>query len=224
MSLRIARIVDLSHPIHDATPVYPGDPVVHIEPATTIAADGFNVQHVRMGSQTGTHIDAAYHFIEDGDRVEQLDLHRLCGPAVVADVRGKSPRSPIGWDDLGRVADRLGAGVMLVLHTGWSRHWGTPAYHDHPYLDGDAAAEVVRRGVRTVGIDAMSVDETVAVANHPTGFAAHYAVLGVGGVIAENLTNLAAIDFADPIVSLLPILLQGADGAPVRAVAMEVRA
>jgi kynurenine formamidase len=224
MSLRIERILDLSHPIDDATPVYPGDPVVHIEPATTIAGDGFNVQRVRMGSQTGTHIDSAYHFLADGDRVEQLDLLRLCGPAVVADVRGRSPRSPIRWDDLASVADRLGPGVMLVLHTDWSRYWGTPAYHDHPYLDGDAAAEVVRRGVRTVGIDAMSIDETVAAADHPSGFAAHFAVLGVGGVVAENLTNLAAIDFADPIISLLPILLRGADGAPVRAVAMQVLA
>lgn len=220
----IRRIIDLSHPIHDGTPVYPGDPLVQIEPAATIAADGFNVQHVQLGSQTGTHIDAAYHLLDDGDRVEQLDLARLCSRAVICDVRGKQPRSAITWDDLAPVRDRLGPETILVLHTGWSVHWGTATYHDHPYLDGATAADIVRSGVRTVGIDAMSLDETVAAADHPTGYAAHHAVLDVGGVIAENLTNLAAIDFPDPIVSLLPIPLQGADGAPVRAVAMEVSA
>lgn len=215
------RIVDLSHPVDGDTPVYPGDPVPAFTPATTLAEDGYNVLHVQMGSQTGTHLDAPYHFLEDGARVEDLDLALLCGPAVIADVRGKAPRQAIAWSDLAPVADSLGPGRLLVLHTGWSEHWGTDRYAAHPFLDGDAAARIVDLGVRTVAIDAMSLDETTDVPEHPSGFAAHYAVLGAGGAIAENLNNLAAVDFPDPVVSLLPVLLRGADGAPVRAVAME---
>lgn len=215
------RVVDLSHPVDDDTPVYPGDPEPSFTPATTIAEHGYNVLHVEMGSQTGTHLDAPYHFLEDGDRVEQLDPALLCAPAVIVDVRGKKPRSPIGWEDLAPRADELGQGVILVLHTGWSAHWGTDEYAAHPYLDGDAARRVVDLGVRTVAIDAMSLDETTDAAEHPSGFAAHFAVLGAGGVIAENLTHLDAVDFAEPVVSLLPILFRGADGAPVRAVALE---
>lgn len=219
---RVRRIVDLSHPVDDSTPVYPGDPEPSFTPATTIAEDGYNVQHVRMGTQTGTHLDAPYHFLDDGARVEDLDLALLCGPAVVVDVRGKPPRTPITWDDLAPQAGALRPGVILVLHSGWSEHWGTPTYADHPFLDGEAAKRVIEAGVRTVAIDAMSLDETVPTAEHPSGFAAHFAVLGAGGTIAENLTNLAAVDFAEPVVSLLPILFRGADGAPVRAAAMEM--
>ena len=58
MTSPVRGIVDLSHPLDDDTPVYPGDPVARFEPATTISEHGYNVLHVRMGSQTGTHVDA----------------------------------------------------------------------------------------------------------------------------------------------------------------------
>lgn len=222
--MQIGRIVDLSHTIGDDTPVYPGDPVAALAPATTIAADGYNVLHVRMGSQTGTHVDAPYHFLENGARIDDVDLAAFIGPAVVADVRDRRARSLISWTDLEPVAARLEPGAILVLHTGWSAYWGLSSYSDHPYLDGNAARRVVETGVRTVAIDAMSLDVTTSGGKHPSGYAAHHAVLGAGGVIVENLTNLAAVDFPHPLLSVLPIKLAGADGAPVRAVALEVSA
>ena len=218
----VREVVDLSHPLDDDTPVYPGDPVPRFSPAATVAADGYNVLHVRMGSQTGTHVDAPFHFLEDGARIDALPLDLFLGPAVVADVRGRAPHAPIGWADLAPVADRLGPGRMLLLHTGWDAHWGTDAYFDHPYLDGDAAERVVAAGVRTIGLDALSLDETVLGGEPSGGFAAHFAVLGAGGVIVENLRNLSAIASAEPVVSVLPLRLAGADGAPVRAVAFDV--
>jgi kynurenine formamidase len=217
----VRRIVDLSHPVDDDTPVYPGDPVARFTPAATVSADGYNVLHVSMGSQTGTHVDAPYHFLDDGARIDQLPLDLFLGPAVVADVRGKPPHGRIEWADLAPVADRLGPGRILVLQTGWDEHWGTDVYFDHPYLTGDAAARVVAAGVRTVGLDALSLDETVLDGEGADGFAAHLEVLGAGGVIVENLRNLAAVG-RDPLVSVLPLRFAGADGAPVRAVAFEL--
>jgi kynurenine formamidase len=141
---------------------------------------------------------------------------------VIADVRGKRPHQPITWADLEPVAERLAAGRMLLLHTGWDAHWGSDAYFDHPFLDADAAERVVAAGVRTIGLDALSLDETVLDGEPAGGFAAHFAVLGAGGVIVENLTHLAAVRTAEPVVSVLPLCLAGADGAPVRAVAFDV--
>jgi kynurenine formamidase len=221
-ALSVRRIVDLSHPVDDDTPVYPGDPVARFTPAATLAADGYNVLHVRMGSQTGTHVDAPYHFLEEGARIDELPLDLFLGPAVVADVRGKPPHGRIEWSDLEPYADRLVPGRMLVLHTGWDEHWGTDAYFDHPFLTGDAAARVVAAGVRTLALDALSLDETVVDGVPRDGFAAHLAVLGAGGVIVENLRNLAAVGTPEPVVSVLPLRFAGADGAPVRAVAFEL--
>ena len=218
----VRDIVDLSHPLADDTPVYPGDPVARFTPATTIEEHGYNVLHVRMGSQTGTHVDAPFHFLADGARIDELPLELFLGPAVIADVRGKRPHEPITWTDLAPVADRLGPGRMILLHTGWDAHWGTDAYFDHPFLDGDAAARVVAAGVRTIGLDALSLDETVLGGEPVAGFVAHAVVLGAGGVIVENLRNLGAIRSDEPVVSVLPLRLVGADGAPVRAVAFDV--
>jgi kynurenine formamidase len=218
----VRRIVDLSHPVDDDTPVYPGDPVARFTPAATVAADGYNVLHVRMGSQTGTHVDAPYHFLDDGARIDELPLDLFLGPAVIADVRGKPPHGRIEWADLAPCADRLAPGRILVLRTGWDEHWGTDAYFDHPFLTGDAAARVVAAGVRTVALDALSLDETVPGGQPADGFAAHLAVLGAGGVIVENLRGLDAVRDPDPLLSVLPLRFAGADGAPVRAVALEL--
>jgi kynurenine formamidase len=217
------RIVDLSVPLSDSTQVYPGDPVPRIEPAATIEADGFNLLSVHLGSQTGTHVDAPYHFRADGRRIDELDLSLFAGDGVVIDLTGHAPRARITWNAIAPVAGRLGPGVMALLHTGWADRYGTAAYFDHPYLDAEACRGMIGLGVRTFLIDAPSVDETPD-ARHPgEGFPAHHLIAGAGGVIGENLRNLEKIDFA-PFVTCLPLRLAGADGAPVRAVAIDLTA
>ena len=85
--------------------------------------------------------------------------------------------------------------------------------------DADACRALLDRGVRTIGLDTPSIDETPS-ATYPC----HHMIAAAGGVIVENLTNLAAVDFPDPFLSVLPLRLTGADGAPVRAVALDLRA
>lgn len=78
--------------------------------------------------------------------------------------------------------------------------------------------------MRTFGIDAINIDETPDDEHPGEGFPVHHLIAERAGVIAENLTNLAAIDFAEPLISLLPIAFEAADGAPVRAVALQLEA
>jgi kynurenine formamidase len=185
---------------------------VRVSPARSLERDGYRVSHLHLGSHSGTHVDAPSHLVVDGVTVDELPMHLLVGPAVVVDLRDLGPREPIGWE---RLAAYARPGRMLVLHTGWDRLWGSPRYEDHPYLGAEAASGLVTAGVRTVGIDALSVDETGGVA-----FPAHEALLGAGGVVVENLTNLAAVDHPEPVLSVLPLPLRGGDGSPVRAVAL----
>jgi kynurenine formamidase len=218
----VRRVVDLSRRVDGNTQVYPGDPEVHLEPATTLAAHGVNVLGVHIGSHSGTHVDAPYHFVEGGARIDELDPSLFVGPAAVLDVRGKGPRERVTAEDLRPYENRLSGGVIAVVRTGWEEHYGTPLYYDHPFLDLGAAQLLLDAGVRTVAVDALNVDATVLEGEQPDGYPAHHLILGAGGVIAENLANLGAIDFPEPLISLLPIKLGGSDGAPVRAVAMEV--
>jgi kynurenine formamidase len=220
--MRVDRIVDLSIVLDQDTHVYPGDPKPELSVATRIETEGFNLLSVRIGSQSGTHVDAPYHFIPDGAPIEQCDLGLFVGAGVMVDVREHQDRQPITWDDIAPYENGLGPDSIVALHTGWSdRYLGTDRYHDHPYLDSAACGRLLDLGVRTVVIDALNIDETVLEAE--AEFPCHLEFLGAGGVFAENLTNLGAVDFEDPILSLLPIRLGGdADGAPCRAVALKL--
>jgi kynurenine formamidase len=209
--VRVLRVVDLSVRLDAGTPVHPGDPPVRTEPVATVERDGYNLLAVHLGSQSGTHCDAPYHFRPDGPRIDELDLRLFAGPGVVVDVRGRPDRHPIGVADLAPHLDRTGPGTIVVLHTGRSDP-------DHPYLAADACRALLDRGVRTIGLDTPSIDETPGDGRFPC----HLLVAAVGGVVVENLTNLAAVDFPDPFLSVLPLRLTGADGAPVRAVALQL--
>ncbi|WP_433363695.1 cyclase family protein [Actinoplanes sp. CA-142083] len=216
------RIVDLSVPVGPGTQVYPGDPVPRFTVHATVREDGFNLLHLEVGSQTGTHVDAPYHFRDDAPRLHELDLGLFVGPGVLLDVRGAKARERITWERLSPYADRLGPGVIALICTGWSAHYGTPAYFDHPYLDADACRRMLDLGVRTFCLDAINIDETPDETHPGDGYPVHHLIAEAGGVIGENFRNLEQVDFPNPIVSCLPVALENADGAPVRAVAMQL--
>ena len=213
------RWVDLTHPVVSTMWTFPGDPTVRLEPAATIEADGSVVTALHLGSHTGTHVDAPSHVLAGAPTLDEVPLSRFSGPAVLVDVRHLSPGAAAGPAELAAVADRLRPGAVVLLVTGWDRRWGEPDYLDHPYLSVAAAQAVVAAGVRTVGIDAASVD-----AGPAPVLVTHHVLAAAGCVIAENLTGLAPLlsdqaDGADIDVSMLPLRISGGDGSPVRAVA-----
>ena len=115
---------------------------------------------------------------------------------------------------------RRGARVLLLC-TGWARNWAQAGYSDHPYLDVEAAQQLLGLGVKVIGLDTLSPDEITPEAE---GADVHRVVLGSGGIIVENLARLDALvesGWKHVTVSLLPLNLDGCDGSPVRAVAWE---
>ncbi|MCW2945239.1 MAG: putative cyclase [Actinoallomurus sp.] len=221
MDLR--RIVDLSVPLSEATQVYPGDPAPRIRAAARIESDGFNLLSLHIGSQTGTHVDAPYHFQEQGLRIDELDLSLFVGEGLVIDVTGHAPRARITWESIAPAAARLRPGALAMLHTGWSSRYGDDAYFDHPFLDAHACRRLLDLGVRTFLVDAPNIDETPDGRHPGDGFPVHHLIAEAGGVIGENLRNFEEIDF-EPFVSCLPLRLTGGDGAPARAVAIHLTA
>ena len=83
------RIYDISVTVSADLPVWPGDPPVSIESVAKIE-DGANanVSRIAMGVHTGTHVDAPFHFMNDGSTVEHLPLDLLTGPAYVLELPG----------------------------------------------------------------------------------------------------------------------------------------
>ncbi|KAL1744834.1 hypothetical protein HDZ31DRAFT_82383 [Schizophyllum fasciatum] len=222
-----SQIIDLSHPLNASMQIYPGDPPFRCRPICTVEADGCSISALSLGSHTGTHLDAPAHFIVGGATVSDLPISQLVGAALVLRLPHLQPRERITWTDhLAPYADALKAHArssgIVLLYTGWARHWGTPAYFDSPFLMGDAAARLVEFGVRVFGVDTMSPDEVPAPGGPEEtagGFATHATLLGAGVVIVENLRNLESVE-SGMTVSLVPLNLEGCDGSPVRAYAV----
>jgi kynurenine formamidase len=204
---------DLSHPLQTGMQVYPGDPSVDLSPALELERDGAAVTSLHLGSHTGTHVDAPAHTVAGGRTMDLVALEELVGDALVIRVPGLAERATIGVDDLGDLPERVPP--IVVVDTGWARHFGTERALRHPALGVDAARLLVERGMHVLGVDTLSPDPTDAAGT--TEFPVHAVVLGGDGLIVENLTGL------DPLpprvrIGVFPLRLAG-DGAPARAVA-----
>ncbi|MHA3722664.1 cyclase family protein [Leucobacter sp. HY1910] len=224
-------MIDLSHPIRTGMTVYPGDPGVRCAQTLTLASDGAAVTAVNLGSHTGTHVDAPAHSIEGGRSINEVTLGELVGDALVLHLADRvGPGTRIDAEMLEAELERFVAVPRIVLvHTGWDRHFTTELAYDHPFLSRDAADALWQRGMRVLGVDTLSPDRTKAdVAGGGAGlgrgleatpgvFPVHDLVLGGDGLIVENLRGLERLDTLAR-VGFFPLPLTG-DGAPVRAVA-----
>lgn len=187
-------------------PVYPGDPAVEVEPAATMTADGFRVHRLALSTHAGTHLDAPSHLEPDGATLGEYGVEAFRWDARV--VHCDPGRE--GWIREGDVPE-AGDADAVVFATGWSDHWGTERYREHPALTPDAAAQCAGFEYH-VGVDCPSVDPAGSEA-----FPAHHELLGDGRLILENLTNLA--DLPERVTLHAYPIPVDADGAPARVVA-----
>ncbi|KAL0072630.1 hypothetical protein AAF712_000393 [Marasmius tenuissimus] len=211
--------IDLSHKLDvSKITIYPGDPTFSCTPFCTVEKDGYSVHSISLGSHTGTHLDAPSHWFQDRKTVDEIPLGMLIGKARVIDLTTKTKSDKITWDgDLQHHFSELQSSwSIVVLKTGWAKHWGTDEYISYPYIEKRAAEELVKRGVTVLGVDTLSPDAIEG----PEGYGVHEVFLGAGNVLVENL-NLTDLSDKDEelLVSFIPLNLAGNDGSPIRACA-----
>ena len=192
------RYIDITAPLGPRTRVYPGDPPVEI----TVAADSekggtARVTSLRLSAHAGTHVDAPCHLSGFRSGVESLALDDLIGPAIVIDA---PPRLSCWLDIPSRPRGRL----ARLLFKG------------EPIITAACARDLVRRGVRLVGTDGLSVD-----AVNDAKLPAHRVLLKAGVVILEGL-DLSRVTAGRYELVALPLLIPGCDGAPARAVLRKI--
>ncbi len=226
------EVIDLTHTIHDEIQIYPGDPIPSISRGLTHEKDYCHVDLLKLGSHTGTHIDAPYHFLKNGQKIDEIPVQRFIGTGILIDVSNKSERELIDSTDLKFYASEIKKGDFVILNTGWDRYFGTPTYYLHPYLSADGARLLVKMGVSLVGVDALNVDPTYygSMDSDPSakdlpdeegyGYPVHDILLGNDILIVENLCNLDKIKQVKGAYSFLPLKLKDSDGSPIRAVFM----
>jgi len=186
--------------------IYHDNPGVEIELDSAISRGATaNVSRVSMGVHTGSHIDGPSHFYDGRPGADSLPLEAMVGPATVVDLDPGG--QPIGADAL--EATGVAPGVeRLLLKTPNSRLWGRDEFtRDFVRLDGSGADWVLRRGLRLIGIDYLSIGDPDA----------HLALLGADVVALEGL-DLREIEPGEYELLCLPLRLLDTDGAPARVV------
>lgn len=206
----MSRIYDISVPIRSGGLVYPGNPEIDIALQQAVAKGASaNVSAIRFGSHTGTHADAARHFFDDGQSVDQIPLDRLIGPALL-----------LGFSDDVRVvgaaeldAHDLKGHKRILLRTRNSALLSQKEFaRDYTYLAPDGAEYLVDRGVEVVGIDYLSIEQF-----HSGHHRTHRTLLAKSVVILEGL-DLSVPPPGEYQLICLPLRIEGCDGAPARAV------
>ena len=207
------RVHDLSMPVRTGGLVYPGNPEIVIEPQQAISQGaGANVSRISFGSHTGTHVDAAKHFFDDGQTVDQIPLDRLVGPALLIAV--EQSLASVAASELER--HDLRDHTRILIRTRNSAYLSDPAFHrDYTYLAPDAAEYLVSKGVELVGVDYLSIEQF-----HSGHHRTHRTLLDNDVGIVEGL-SLAGIPPGDYDFICLPLRLEGIDGAPARAILLE---
>jgi arylformamidase len=206
---RVPKLLDVSVPLAEGLPAYPGNPEFEFQPIKRIAEGGSsNVSRLAMGTHTGTHIDAPKHFFDDGIGVDDLPLNLLIGRARVVEI---PKRGPITADDL--AAAGLREDLRVLLKTPNSSLWNSGAFHeDYAHVAASGARYLVEQGVKVVGIDYLSIEQFKS-----NGAPAHRTLLSNGVIIIEGL-NLSEADPGMYELYCLPLRIAGGDGAPARVV------
>lgn len=198
-------MIDLSMPIDEKTPVFPGDPPPVFEPFATIERDGWNVTRLSFNSHFSTHIDAPAHMIEGGKTLSDYSVDRFIGEGIVLDVRGQNEIET----DPGMVKE----GDMVFFCTGHSRKaYDGDYFTGNPVITERTARELVRRKVSIVGLDSFSPD------NEP--YLIHHLFLRNDMLIVENLVDLDRLAGRRFKCFIMPLNIKNADGAPCRVIGM----
>ena len=202
-------LIDISLPIREGMIVYEGDPDISVRPALSLErGDPANVSTLRLGSHTGTHMDAPLHFIDGATGIDALALDTLIGPALVAETDAERLIEPA---HLARLP--LERHTRVIFKTRNSSLWDRTSFvRDYVALSLDAAKLLIERGVKLIGIDYLSI-EGFDSPGHPV----HKLLLGAGMVILEGL-DLRRVTPGPYELYCLPLRIAGGDGSPCRAV------
>ena len=235
------RLVDLSHAYGANTLYWPTSTSKFV---LTREADGqteggffYASNSLSTPEHGGTHLDAPHHFARDGRTTERIPLEQLVAPAIVIDVAAHAandrdyrlaPGDVLAFE---KANGRIARGTIVLLRTGWSRHWPNAKAYLGDDTPGDASklsfpsygVEAARllveeRGAAALGIDTASIDY-----GKSTDFQVHRVAAARNVPGFENLTNLDRLPARGAIVVALPMKIEGGSGGPLRAIAMVPR-
>lgn len=221
----MSKVIDLTLTIRKHWRWY-----VKLYPIHTFEDHFFFHQHMDYNLHGFTHVDALLHYIPDAPSIEKVPLDKFMGEATVVNLSHLGENGGVTAAELEKHGQHIRAGDIVLLRTDWplkcdymtKDFWGKA-----PYTARDACEWLVKRKVKTVGYD-YPPDQVLQYEildpqreNKPEEFTTHDVFFKEGIYVIEYLCNLHLITKERVQFMALPILIEGAEGAPVRAIALE---
>ena len=219
------RVVDLTFPIK---------PHFRWKVATELKGshangDLFQVTVLTLHCHAFTHVDAPLHFLPDTRDIARMPVDQWVGEAAVVDLTQVAENGEVTGTDLERRGQHVRAGDIVLLRTDWPKRVNVEAekfWRDAPFTGQSACDWLIGRRVKAVGYDyppdycirTMTFEPQKTLAREDT--TTHRAFFPAGITVIEYLTNLDQIGVPRCRFVALPLPVEGADGSPVRAVAM----
>ena len=211
----MSKIIDLTLPLYHGVPGMPLDPKCAVIVHHTIDSMKYNITQLSLSTHQGTHLDAPYHFFDDGRTVDKLDLRKCTGPAEVLDLPGLKPKYNLAVKDIKPFEKRITQGSRIILRTNWWRKFPAKEYFfDGPMISPELAKWFVRKKISMLGLETPGV--------HPVEWEkVHKILLKAEIVIVEGLAYLNKLKKDKVFFIAAPLKIKGRDGSPVRAIVIE---
>lgn len=197
---------DISVTICPKMLIYPGDTpfekkyLLHFD-----NQDALTVSQFSLHAHCGTHVDAPYHFIQQGKKITDLSIDKFCGPAKVIVIE----KETIMIDEVNQY--EITTGDIILFKTKNQQLIDAGVFHqEYVYLDKKCAQYLVEKGVKMVGIDYLSID--------PFGKAGSHHVLLENDVLILEMIDLRTVEAGEYYLYAFPLKVMDAEATPVRAV------
>jgi arylformamidase len=215
----VSRVHDLTALLETHMPTWPTSPLPVFEPVGLVPRDGYAIERISCLTHTGTHLDAPFHFLEDGTTVDRIPPDQLVGRACVLDLRRDLQGDLITPEILERHWPSQVHPEIALLETGWShlRSSSRKYLYEFPGLTPPAAEWIVAKGIRGIGTDTLGIDPY-----SNSKFEAHKVILRRGIWILEALDHLDELaEGREYTLVAGPLKISGASGAMARVFALE---
>lgn len=211
---KIMKLYDVTLPISNDLPVWPGDPSVSIMATKSILkGDQCNITKIQMGAHTGTHLDAPLHFFKDGGTIDTIPIETFIGPCLVVELDSEVL---IEREDFRKY--NLNGHSRILIKTENSELWANKinSFSTNYVALGIGAAEyLLERNVSLIGIDYLSIEKFQS-----DGSPVHKLLLKNNVTILEGL-NLSGVKEGVYELICMPLKLHGCEGAPARVLLRE---
>ena len=209
------KIIDHTLIVSEKIPTFPGSPRPHFIEWETIGKDGYNLELLFLSSQTGTHIDAPFHFEKNGKKIHEILPERLVNEAVLIKIRKKANQAILKADiqKFEKKHGQIKSGAAVIFWTGWQKNLEKDFYFSkNPGLTSSAANYLVTKKINLVGTDCPSID-----LGSDSKFSVHHILARNNILIVENLASLEKINSDKFHLITAPLKLKNATGSPIRA-------